>query len=352
MPFGDPKVNPENARKLELIYSQWLKPTVESIKIDNLPNENIICHRADKEVRPGEIITHIIENLITADIVIADLSGKNSNVFYELGVRHSVNNNTILIADSLDDIPFDLRGLRTIIYQYEPERMLSLRNSLEQAIKEIFSESDKIDNPVRKYLYDQEIDRLLKQKTPPGYDVIKDIISEMSSLKKEFQYHIKQFKHIAEQITLPRRKNNINNYKSNHDLKYFEGIWKDQLSSSTICAHIVNGKLLIPYCWAGSSQLTGHFYGYQFIRDTLFMRFKWFNSTISGFAFLRVESKNKLIGGWWSDEELTSDIFIDILRLDESVHNLNKFILKRDKEIKRFPLWAEKYFKNEEKKKK
>src|SRR4051794_18566007 len=93
MPFGNPKVNPEHARKLDLIYSQWIKPTVESIKDPCKPDESIVCHRADKAMRPEEIITHIIEHLMTSDIVIADLSGKNANVFYELGVRHVINNN-------------------------------------------------------------------------------------------------------------------------------------------------------------------------------------------------------------------------------------------------------------------
>jgi hypothetical protein len=48
MPFGNPKVNPEQARRLDLIYSQWIKPAVESIKDPSRPDEQIICHRADK----------------------------------------------------------------------------------------------------------------------------------------------------------------------------------------------------------------------------------------------------------------------------------------------------------------
>jgi hypothetical protein len=85
MPFGDPEKEPEKARKLELLYSDCIKPTVEAINIPGKPDEIIHCNRADKSARPGEIITHIIENLVSADIVIADLSGRSPNVFYELG---------------------------------------------------------------------------------------------------------------------------------------------------------------------------------------------------------------------------------------------------------------------------
>ena len=159
MPFGNPATDRDHAKKLDLIYSHWIKTAVESFVLPD--STRIECHRADKSARPTEIITHVLENLVASDIVIADLSGRNPNVFYELGVRHAVNNNTILIADSVDDIPFDLRGLRTIAYKYEPEDMLKLQDSLKQAIKEILEQPKKIDNPVRKFLYDQEVEKLI-----------------------------------------------------------------------------------------------------------------------------------------------------------------------------------------------
>ena len=46
----------------------------------------------------------------------AELTGKNPNVFYELGLAHALNKPVILVAQTLDDLPFDLRHLRTIIY--------------------------------------------------------------------------------------------------------------------------------------------------------------------------------------------------------------------------------------------
>jgi hypothetical protein len=98
MPFGNPDLDSKKAHRLELIYSEWIKPTVESIKYDDV--HPIQCHRADKILRPEEILSHIVENLVSADLVIADLSGRNANVYYELGVRHAVNNNTILISDN------------------------------------------------------------------------------------------------------------------------------------------------------------------------------------------------------------------------------------------------------------
>ena len=130
MPFGNPNADAQHASRLESIYSNWIKPAIESATLPGTQYEKISCHRGDKTFRPGEVITHIIENLVSSEIVFADLSGKNANVFYELGVRHAVGNNCILISDNIDDVPFDLRPLRTIIYKYEPDSMLLLQDSL------------------------------------------------------------------------------------------------------------------------------------------------------------------------------------------------------------------------------
>jgi hypothetical protein len=343
MPFGNPKIDPEQARKLELIYTQWIKPTIESIKCSN--DTFITCHRADKELRPEEIITHIIENLVSSDIVIADLSGRNPNVFYELGVRHAVNNNTILIADDLDDIPFDLRGLRKIVYRYEPEHMLKLKNSLEQAFREILKEPDRIDNPVRRFLYNQEVDKLLKQPTPPGYDVFKNIISEMASLKKEVSSHVNEVRHVMKLITSTERVNIGTSKSESVNLKFFEGIWKNKVTGSTHCARIVDGELFMPYCYRGDTELTGHYYNLRLIGDTLLGRFEWLDeSGVSGYTFQKVESKNRLQGGWWYSEDVPWEVLNDISRINASIPGMTESILERNPRVKRFPSWAEEYF--------
>jgi hypothetical protein len=50
-------------------------------------------------------------------VILADLTNKNPNVFYELGLAHAVGTPVILLAQSIDDVPFDLRPVRTIIYE-------------------------------------------------------------------------------------------------------------------------------------------------------------------------------------------------------------------------------------------
>ncbi len=345
MPFGDPEKEPEKARKLELLYSDCIKPTVEAITIPGKSDEIIYCHRADKSARPGEIITHIIENLVSADIVIADLSGRNPNVFYELGVRHAVNNNTILIADDLDDIPFDLRGLRTITYKWDAEQMLKLQKSLKAAIVEILKKSDKIDNPVRRYLYNREVEKLVQEPSPPGYDVIKNVLNEMSSLRKAFNEQTIEIKNIISQITTGKDENLYNEDKNEYNLEFFEGVWQEQPGTTLFYAKIINNELLIPYRYMNGPGGSAHYYKCKLIGNTLFGRFEWFSHAFSGYTFLKIESEDELVGGWWSSQDIPLDLRDNIALISEKTPGMVPIKWKRIKEKITEPGWIREYFK-------
>ena len=74
------------------VYEEVYKPVCKENGID--------CWRVDEISRPGSITKDIIEGIIEADIIIADLTSKNPNVFYELGIAHSVGNKTIMTAQA------------------------------------------------------------------------------------------------------------------------------------------------------------------------------------------------------------------------------------------------------------
>jgi hypothetical protein len=72
--------------------------------------------RADDLPHPGSITHQIIELLHNADLVVADLTGANANVAYELAIRHSFNKVSIHLVDRADSIPFDLKDERTVVF--------------------------------------------------------------------------------------------------------------------------------------------------------------------------------------------------------------------------------------------
>ena len=84
------------------IFVNVFKPAVEGAGLD------YECRRS--AATRGNLVASIIRDLNDAYVVIADLTDQNPNVFYELGVRHSLKNRTILLAQDRDDIPFDLKA--------------------------------------------------------------------------------------------------------------------------------------------------------------------------------------------------------------------------------------------------
>jgi hypothetical protein len=98
--------------------------------------------RADDPFTPGAIVNDIWRFIQSADVLIADLTGRNPNVFYELGLAHAARKPVIILTQRVDDVPFDLQGLRWLLYDVrEPDWSSALRDKLTASIKETL-ESD------------------------------------------------------------------------------------------------------------------------------------------------------------------------------------------------------------------
>lgn len=110
---------------------------------------NIICTRSD-EISVGSISRGIFEAIFSADIIIADLTFSNPNVFYELGVSHSIGNKTILVTQE-DTYPFDISHDYIITYSNTIEGGTTLERELKRLIKHLL-EGGTIDNPAQMFL--------------------------------------------------------------------------------------------------------------------------------------------------------------------------------------------------------
>lgn len=96
------------------------------------------CVRVDEFVAPGDIAEDIRRLIAKSRIVIADLSGMNPNVMYELGFAHGRSKKTILVSsDSLKDVPFDIRSQRILSYQRNEAGLDGLRGKITEALKNI-----------------------------------------------------------------------------------------------------------------------------------------------------------------------------------------------------------------------
>lgn len=121
-------------------FGAWFDNYFESIYIPAIESAGLIPRRADDLYRPSAIVNDIWSLTRKAKVILADLSEKNPNVFYELGLAHAVAKPAILVAESIDDIPFDLRALRVIIYdKNEPDWGDALQDKIETAINEVLA---------------------------------------------------------------------------------------------------------------------------------------------------------------------------------------------------------------------
>lgn len=90
------------------------------------------CLRADL-IDGANIVMNDIWSLINnSSIIICDCTGKNPNVFYELGIAHTIGKNVICITQNSEDIPFDIKHIRYIKYDFTPRGMKQFEQKLEQ----------------------------------------------------------------------------------------------------------------------------------------------------------------------------------------------------------------------------
>ena len=112
------------------IYVDHIRPTVKRM-------QGFKCLRADDIYNNQSIIEDIWKYTNEARLLIAELTGKNANVFYETGIAHTIGKDVVLITQSMRDVPFDLRHLRCIVYEFTPRGTYLLEQNLENTIRNI-----------------------------------------------------------------------------------------------------------------------------------------------------------------------------------------------------------------------
>ncbi|WP_421311399.1 hypothetical protein [Aeromonas sp. 603757] len=94
-----------------LVYEDIIKPAIELAGMETI--------RADETINTNLIQLDILRKVIDSDIAICDMSAKNPNVFYELGVRQAFDKPTVLMIDEATTAPFDVSSLRYVTYSKE-----------------------------------------------------------------------------------------------------------------------------------------------------------------------------------------------------------------------------------------
>lgn len=105
--------------------------------------------RADAIAEPGMITSQVIDRVVETPLAVADLTGSNANVFYELAVRHAYKQPVIQIIDRDDNIPFDVSDTRIIKIDIEDiEAVENAKNKMKEQIRSIEQEDSQIETPL------------------------------------------------------------------------------------------------------------------------------------------------------------------------------------------------------------
>jgi hypothetical protein len=152
MPFEEP---------FDAIYARLVSPA--------LKEAGYTVRRADSVLDQQNVLRDIITGIDSADLIVADLTGLNSNVFYELGIAHGLGIPTVMLTQDIDEVPFDLRGYRVQEYSDRFDKIADLQGSITEIATGHAEGKISFGSPVSDFLPDgQAAKRLARRETKPA----------------------------------------------------------------------------------------------------------------------------------------------------------------------------------------
>jgi nucleoside 2-deoxyribosyltransferase len=265
------------AREFDDVYTT-IKGSVEGAS----PENPLRCFRLDESRPAGRITDRLTQEIQSASLCVADLTGNKPNVMWEVGYAMALGKPTIIITQEKGELPFDIRVMETLRYD---------RNHL----------SETLGHPLRRTTIDtMSTCSLARDASAAARPVIQDefvgeLLEQIRELRNIVSQAVKTWNPAVEQTNFPR--------KTMDNLSVFEGAWVNLASHTHYYGQVVDDQLVMPYCYGGNERITSVYYGWRKAGDLSFARYCWFASEISGFAFLKQETVDLLSGAWWADDE-------------------------------------------------
>ena len=167
-PIGEP--GSDIRKRSDQILEHIIRPAVESCGYKAV--------RADEIPKPGMITNQIIRHVVEDPLVIADLTGQNANVFYELAIRHLVRKPLIQIINKVEDIPFDVGSMRTIVVNHQDlDSAKEVKIEIKKQIQSLEEDSSSLENPISIAIEGRFVDEIKKRD--------QDYLEEMKKIREQ-----------------------------------------------------------------------------------------------------------------------------------------------------------------------
>ena len=175
-------IGPANSsirRKVDGLIDEVIEPVMKELKY-----KVEVSHRISES---GTMTAAIIQRVYQSDLVIANLTGNNPNVMYEVALRHAAGKAIIHIAEDVSALPFDVNDQRTIQYTDDMSGAKELKQKLYEMVRNI-NLAVTVSNPIMDALTKQNLVNIPQEKSLELSDALLAIKSELSDLKKQVSY--------------------------------------------------------------------------------------------------------------------------------------------------------------------
>lgn len=163
-------------KKTDGLIDNVLEPVCNELNMEAIP-----AHKIDKL---GSITNQVVQSVLDSKMVIANLTGLNPNVMYELAIRHAIKKPVVCIAEHGTKLPFDITTERTIFYSDDMYGATRLRSELKDKLQAALADGD-VDNPIYRAKTESMIIKDIKSSSQNGSsDSLLYILQRLDNIEK------------------------------------------------------------------------------------------------------------------------------------------------------------------------
>lgn len=186
-------------KKTDGLIDNVLEPVCNELNMEAIP-----AHKIDKL---GSITNQVVQSVLDSKMVIANLTGLNPNVMYELAIRHAIKKPVVCIAEHGTKLPFDITTERTIFYSDDMYGATRLRSELKDKLQAALADGD-VDNPIYRAKTESMIIKDIQSSPQKGNsDSLLYILQRLENIENA----------IRRNVVLNFKENKTRHYRSNDE---------------------------------------------------------------------------------------------------------------------------------------